>query len=132
MQTIRMTLLITLAITGIALAKDKKQPFYSYPLNDARIAAAISVGNKASGRSISLSLSDSAQSWSRALIVYAFIGSTTLFAYPLKMSDGTTAWCHTGTVSVAMSWTFCCFLSALSVVRDATLSRFSRSRESTI
>ena len=49
MQTIRTTLLVTLVMAGIALAKDKKQAFYSYPLNDARIAAAITVGNKACG-----------------------------------------------------------------------------------
>jgi len=48
-------------------------------------------------------------------VVNTFIGSTTLFAYPFEMSDGTTAWCHTGTVSVAISWTLCCFLSGLSV-----------------
>ncbi|GMR24116.1 MAG: hypothetical protein BMS9Abin37_2617 [Acidobacteriota bacterium] len=67
MHMIRTTLLITLVMSGIASAKDKKQAFYSYPLNDARIAAAITVGNKAGGRSMSLSLSDSAQNWSRAL-----------------------------------------------------------------
>ena len=67
MQTIRMTVVITLVMTGIALAKDKKQAFYSYPLTEARVTAAITLGNEAGGRSMALSLQDSAQSWSRAL-----------------------------------------------------------------
>jgi len=67
MQTIRIAVVMTLVMTGIALAKDKKQAFYSYPLNEARIAAAITVGNEAAGRAMALSLKDSAQSWARAM-----------------------------------------------------------------
>ena len=67
METFRTTILMLLATTGLLLAKDKKEAFTSYPLTDARIQAAITVGNEAGGRSMALILRDSAQSWAMAL-----------------------------------------------------------------
>ena len=67
MRKIRTTVLVVLMTTSVVLAKDKERAFYSYPLDEARINAAITIGNEASGRSMSLTLRDSAQSWARAL-----------------------------------------------------------------
>ena len=67
MRRIRPTVLVVLMTTSVVLAKDKERAFYSYPLDEARINAAITIGNEAGGRSTSLTLRDSAQSWARAL-----------------------------------------------------------------
>ena len=48
-------------------AKDKDKAFYSYPLDDARVSAAITVGNASPGKMMGLSLKDSASGWGAAL-----------------------------------------------------------------
>jgi len=64
---IRTTVLMTLMVAGLAQAKEKKRAFHAYPLDEARINAAIHVGNQNGGRSMALSLRDSAQGWARAM-----------------------------------------------------------------
>lgn len=67
MQTIRTTILVILVTGTFALAEDDNRAFYTHPLNEAGINAAIAFGNEARGKSTALSLQDSAQGWAQAL-----------------------------------------------------------------
>lgn len=67
MRIIRTAVVTTLLVAALASAKDKKRAFYAYPLDEARISAAIRVGSESGGRSTGLSLRDSAQGWAHAL-----------------------------------------------------------------
>ena len=66
------------------------------------------------------------------LVIYMFVGSSTLFAYPIELPDDTTAWCLTGNVSLATTWTLACMLAATSLMLDAARERVHRTSEDPI